>query len=349
MRLCLVEDLAVAGLEPLTLTRPVYDLRLGAPPWAARSPGRSGSGPGPQRRGAVIRLAPGSRPAPARSAHWSSTTATGWPGARWSWPTAAGCRPSGFEPPEFARPLGGPLRRPARLCAGRPRRRRGARPARDRLLVRRGSPRGPRATRSAASGSTGPGTSSPGTPTTSSATSSTPARTASATATWRPLALVGPSDRLRVHETARIDPYTVFDTTSGPIVVGPERLGAAVHPGRGALLHRPRDPALPRQHPRRASRSARTAGSAARSRPPSSTGYSNKYHEGFLGHAYVGEWVNLGAITSNSDLRNDYGEVFVPLQGRPGGRPARPRSAASSATTPAPAWASCSTRARPSA
>src|SRR5205085_1744751 len=42
-----------------------------------------------------------------------------------------------------------------------------------------------------------------------------------------------------------------------------------------------------------------------------------KYHEGFLGHAYVGEWVNLGAITSNSDLRNDYGEVFVPLQGDP--------------------------------
>src|SRR4029079_8955551 len=29
------------------------------------------------------------------------------------------------------------------------------------------------------------------------------------------------------------------------------------------------------------------------------------------------EWVNLGAITSNSDLRNDYGEVFVPLQGDP--------------------------------
>ena len=31
-------------------------------------------------------------------------------------------------------------------------------------------------------------------------------------------------------------------------------------------------------------------------------GHSNKYHDGFLGHAYVGEWVNLGALTSNSDL-----------------------------------------------
>jgi hypothetical protein len=46
-------------------------------------------------------------------------------------------------------------------------------------------------------------------------------------------------------------------------------------------------------------------------------GYSNKYHEGFLGHAYLGEWVNLGALTSNSDLRNDYGEVFVPIGGDP--------------------------------
>ena len=45
-------------------------------------------------------------------------------------------------------------------------------------------------------------------------------------------------------------------------------------------------------------------------------GYSNKYHDGFLGHAYVGQWVNLGALTSNSDLKNDYSEVKVTLDGR---------------------------------
>lgn len=44
-------------------------------------------------------------------------------------------------------------------------------------------------------------------------------------------------------------------------------------------------------------------------------GYSNKYHDGFLGHAYVGEWVNLGALTTNSDLKNDYGNVEVILDG----------------------------------
>ena len=40
-------------------------------------------------------------------------------------------------------------------------------------------------------------------------------------------------------------------------------------------------------------------------------GYSNKYHEGFLGHSYVGEWVNLGALTTNSDLKNNYSPVKV--------------------------------------
>ncbi|MCX7038784.1 MAG: glucose-1-phosphate thymidylyltransferase, partial [Spirochaetes bacterium] len=38
-------------------------------------------------------------------------------------------------------------------------------------------------------------------------------------------------------------------------------------------------------------------------------GYTNKQHHGFLGHSYVGSWVNLGAGTSNSDLKNTYGEV----------------------------------------
>ncbi len=39
--------------------------------------------------------------------------------------------------------------------------------------------------------------------------------------------------------------------------------------------------------------------------------YSNKQHHGFLGHSYVGSWVNLGAGTSNSDLKNTYGMVSM--------------------------------------
>jgi len=44
--------------------------------------------------------------------------------------------------------------------------------------------------------------------------------------------------------------------------------------------------------------------------------YSNKQHHGFLGHAYMGSWVNLGAGTSNSDLKNTYGEVRYYHKGR---------------------------------
>ena len=36
-------------------------------------------------------------------------------------------------------------------------------------------------------------------------------------------------------------------------------------------------------------------------------GYSNKYHDGFLGHAYVGEWVNLGALTQAMRMYEGWG------------------------------------------
>lgn len=39
--------------------------------------------------------------------------------------------------------------------------------------------------------------------------------------------------------------------------------------------------------------------------------FSNKSHAGFLGHAYLGRWCNLGADTNNSNLKNDYGPVSL--------------------------------------
>lgn len=44
--------------------------------------------------------------------------------------------------------------------------------------------------------------------------------------------------------------------------------------------------------------------------------YSNKQHAGFLGHSYLGSWVNLGADTNNSDLKNNYGTVKVVVNER---------------------------------
>jgi UDP-N-acetylglucosamine diphosphorylase/glucosamine-1-phosphate N-acetyltransferase len=37
--------------------------------------------------------------------------------------------------------------------------------------------------------------------------------------------------------------------------------------------------------------------------------YSNKAHDGFLGNSYIGAWCNLGANTNNSNLKNDYKSV----------------------------------------
>jgi UDP-N-acetylglucosamine diphosphorylase/glucosamine-1-phosphate N-acetyltransferase len=127
--------------------------------------------------------------------------------------------------------------------------------------------------------------------------------------------LVGLAENLWVDPRARIDPYVVADTTNGPIVIdahavvtafsrleGPCYIGSATQV-QGAKI-----------------RAGTTLGPQCRVggeiEASIMLGYSNKYHEGFLGHSYVCEWVNLGAGTHNSDLRNDYGEVTVTIHGR---------------------------------
>jgi len=128
--------------------------------------------------------------------------------------------------------------------------------------------------------------------------------------------VVGPAEKLLVDPTARIDPLVIADTTQGPVVIdrgavvtaftrleGPCYIGPFTHVV-GAKI-----------------RAGTTLGPHCRIGGEVEAsivhGYSNKYHDGFLGHAYVGEWVNLGAGTNNSDLRNDYGEVSVSIHGQP--------------------------------
>jgi UDP-N-acetylglucosamine diphosphorylase/glucosamine-1-phosphate N-acetyltransferase len=134
---------------------------------------------------------------------------------------------------------------------------------------------------------------------------------------WRPAdaALVGPAERLLIDSSARIDPLTAFDTTHGPVTVaagavvqafsrleGPCHVGPGTHV-LGAKL-----------------RGGTTLGPCCRvgGEVEGSIvhGYSNKYHDGFLGHSYVGGWVNFGAGSQCSDLRHDYREVTVAAGGR---------------------------------
>ena len=128
------------------------------------------------------------------------------------------------------------------------------------------------------------------------------------------VALVGPADRLFVHPSARVDPLVVADTTRGPVVVG---AGAVVTAftrlegpcGVGAHTH-----LMAAQV-----RGGTTIGPHCRigGEVESSVilGYSNKAHDGFLGHSYIGEWVNLAAGTNTGDLRCDYRPVSVPANG----------------------------------
>jgi UDP-N-acetylglucosamine diphosphorylase/glucosamine-1-phosphate N-acetyltransferase len=128
-------------------------------------------------------------------------------------------------------------------------------------------------------------------------------------------ALVGPADRLHVSPQARVEPMVLANTTGGPVAVDEgavvtafSRLEGPCYVGRHAhvLGAKVRGGTTLGPH-------SRVGGEVEASIV---LGHSNKYHDGFLGHSYVGEWVNLGAGTSTSDLRNDYGEVTVTAAGR---------------------------------
>ncbi len=45
-------------------------------------------------------------------------------------------------------------------------------------------------------------------------------------------------------------------------------------------------------------------------------GWSNKVHYGFLGNSYIGQWVNFGAGTTNSNLKNNYTTINVTVNGK---------------------------------
>jgi UDP-N-acetylglucosamine diphosphorylase/glucosamine-1-phosphate N-acetyltransferase len=131
----------------------------------------------------------------------------------------------------------------------------------------------------------------------------------------RSLSLVGPAERLAIDPSARVDPMVVADTTQGPVTIDRDTVVAAFSRLEGPCYIGPRTHVLGARI-----RAGTTVGPNCRIGGEVEAsiiqGNANKYHEGFLGHSYVGEWVNFGAGTQNSDLRNDYGDVRVTVQGR---------------------------------
>ena len=134
---------------------------------------------------------------------------------------------------------------------------------------------------------------------------------------YRPYAFlhVGPADRLLIHPSARIDPMVAADTTHGPVVIGRDavitsftRLEGPCFIGAGTHVLGARIRAGTSIGPH-----CRIGGEVECS---IIQGFTNKYHDGFLGHSYLGEWVNIAAGTITGDLRNDYQPITVPLNGQ---------------------------------
>lgn len=129
-----------------------------------------------------------------------------------------------------------------------------------------------------------------------------------------PTAAILEPERVRIETGTRVDAYAVLDARGGPIHL---REGAVVHSHTivsGPCAVGPRTELLG------GFIGNSTLGPDCRIAGEVDAciwqGYANKRHHGFVGHSVVGEWVNLGALTTTSDLKNNYGQVRVWAGGR---------------------------------
>ena len=128
------------------------------------------------------------------------------------------------------------------------------------------------------------------------------------------LACVEQPERVIIEEGATVGAFAVLDASDGPILVargarieahthlrGPCVVGEGTQLLGGSISGSTFGP------------QCRVAGEVEAS---VWQGYGNKRHHGFIGHSVVGEWVNLGALTTTSDLKNNYGNVKVWVDGQ---------------------------------
>jgi UDP-N-acetylglucosamine diphosphorylase/glucosamine-1-phosphate N-acetyltransferase len=131
----------------------------------------------------------------------------------------------------------------------------------------------------------------------------------------QPSALRGSPHDIYVAAGAELQPMVVIDATQGPVYID---VGAQIQSFtriEGPCYVGP-ESVLLRAHCRGGTSIGRVCRVGGEVEQSILQGYVNKYHDGFLGHAYLGEWINLGAQTTNSDLKSDYSHVSVTLDGK---------------------------------
>lgn len=126
--------------------------------------------------------------------------------------------------------------------------------------------------------------------------------------------IVGDQNKVFIAPSAEIEPLVVLNTKSGPIFIDEEtkvlaltRIEGPCYIGRNSQV---------KGNIREGTHigpSCRVGGGEVEE--TIIHGFTNKYHEGFIGHSYLGEWVNIGGLTTTSDLKNDYSGVQVYIDG----------------------------------
>jgi UDP-N-acetylglucosamine diphosphorylase/glucosamine-1-phosphate N-acetyltransferase len=114
---------------------------------------------------------------------------------------------------------------------------------------------------------------------------------------------------------ATVEPQVVIDATHGPVMIDRDAIVHAFSRLDGPCYVGPRTHLLAARVKNTSIGPECRIGGEVESTVVQ--GYTNKAHEGFLGHSYVGEWVNFGAGTFTSDLRTDYGPVRMSVGNRP--------------------------------
>jgi UDP-N-acetylglucosamine diphosphorylase/glucosamine-1-phosphate N-acetyltransferase len=130
----------------------------------------------------------------------------------------------------------------------------------------------------------------------------------------RGVSISGPTERCLVAHTAGIEPMVHIDTRKGPVLIDHGVVVQSFSRIEGPCYIGTETRVLSaRIHGGSIGPQCRIGGEVEASIVH---GHSNKAHEGFLGHSYVGEWVKLAAGTQTSDLRTDFGPIRMTLDGK---------------------------------